>query len=201
MADGEGLAGAIPGVGLGLGLIGSIGKLFGNARANRGLRKLESEDPNYQFNPLANQRLGLAQTILNAKMPGSATIERGIYGNQANTVANYGRGATDSSQFLTGVSGVQGQTNEAFRQEGLDQNDYYKWGVGNLNQAQEGAINEGDKVFGDQVRRFQDKGQIQGAINANRQNTWGSISNGGFALADFGMNGGFGGKRQTPERF
>src|SRR5665811_275940 len=53
--------------------------------------------------------------------------------------------------------------------------------------------NENRYAFGDQTRRFEDQAQIQGAQNANSQNTWGSIANTGFGIASFGMNGGFSG--------
>lgn len=177
--------------GIGTGIIGSIGKLFGNAKSNRQLGELEGQDPSYTSSPYASERLGLAKTLLNSRMPGSATIERGIYGNQANTFANIDRNATDSSQALSLAGGVQGQTNQAFEQEGLDQNNYYQNNLKNLTGAEEGMINEGDKVYQDKVRRFGDKAQIQGAMNANRQNTWSSIENLGGGIADFGLNKGF----------
>src|SRR5205085_1584394 len=65
-------------------------------------------------NPIAGQRLGLAQTLLNARMPGAAAAERNIYGSQANTMAQVNRNATDSSQVLALAGAAQGQTNQAF---------------------------------------------------------------------------------------
>lgn len=181
-------------IGMGIGLIGSIGQLFGNAKANKELRALQASDPSYNANPLAQQRLGLAQTLLNARMPGSASMERNIYGNQANTISNINRNSTDSSQALALGAAAQGSTNQAFDQLGQQEAQDYQRRYSNLVGAQEGAINEGDKVFQDNVRRFGDRGQIQGAINANRQNTWQSISNLGFGISDLAQNGGFGGK-------
>lgn len=191
-----GVGGGLPG--MALGVIGSIGQLFGNAKANKELRNLQGQDPNYatsaagiQNNQVAQGRYGLAQTLLNSRMPGTSTLENDIYGNQSNTVAGANRNATNSAQALAVGAGAQGQTNQAFNQLGQEQNQYFQQNLQNYNQAGEGVINEGDKAFGDQQRRFGDQVQIQGAINKNRQNTWGSIANGGFALADFGMNGGF----------
>ncbi len=178
-------------VGLGLGIAGSVGQLFGNAKANKELKALEGQDPTYQSSPYAAQRFGLAQTLLNSRMPGTAQLENDIYGNQSNTVENANRVATNSAQALAVGAGAQGQTNQAFDNLNQEQNQYFQNNLNNYNQANAGMINEGDKVFQDKTRRFEDTAQIQGAINANRQNTWGSIANGGFALADFGMNGGF----------
>lgn len=187
-------------IGIGLGIVGSIGKLLGNGKANRELRELQASDPNYATsaagianNKIASGRLALAQTLLNSRMPGSQSVERNIYGTAANSISQINRNATDSATALALGSGVQSQENAAFDKLGLDEANDYQRRYGNYTGAQEGMINEGDKVFQDETRRWQDKVQIGGAINQNRQNNWGSISNGGFALANVGINGGFGG--------
>ena len=180
----------LPLIGLGLGLIGGIGKLFGRGRANRELDKVLAQDPTYKENPLARQQLGLAQTLFNARMPGASSIERNIYSTQANQLANINRLATDSSQALALAAGTQGQTNNAFNNLGIQEAQDYQRRYGNLEGAEEGVIREGDKVYSDQVRRFGDLSQIRGAQNANRQNNWGDIANLGFGLMDFGLGGG-----------
>lgn len=177
--------------GAGLGLVGAIGKIFSRGAANRHLRELQKQDPVYQSSPLVAQRLGLANTILNARSPGAATAENNIYTNEANAISNNERGATDASQFLANAGGVQGATNAAFNT--LDQNETadYQRRYGNYVGANEAMVNEGDKVFNDNVRRFDDKAQIQGAQQKNNSNSWSDVSNSGFALADFAANGGF----------
>lgn len=180
----------LPAIGLGVGLIGMVGKAIGRGKANREMDKLLKENPAYTANPEAAKRLGLAQTLLNARMPGSAAVEKNIYGTQAGTIDNINRNATDSSQALALASGVQGQTNDAFNQLGVQEAQDYQRRLHNLTGAQEGVIREGDKVYGDQVRRFHDKANVKAAQNENRQNTWGDISNFGFGLMDFGLNGG-----------
>lgn len=177
--------------GLGLGLIGGIGSLFGSRRANKRLEDLLRQNPAYKENPLARERLGLAQTLLNARMPGAAAMERNIYGNQANTLAQVNRNATDASQALALAAGVQGQTNQAFGNLGIQEAQDYQRRYGNLVGAQEGVIQEGDKVHQDAVRRFQDMAQIRGAQNANTQGVWNSLSNLGFGAASLGVAGGF----------
>ena len=179
-------------IGAGLGLIGGIGKMVGRAGANSRLRQLERDNPAYKENPEAAKRLGLANTILNARMPGAASMERNIYANQANTIANAQRGATDASQLLAMGGSAQGQTNQAFDNLGIQEAQDYQRRYGNQVGAQEGVIREGDKVFQDQQRRFQDNVGIEGAINENNQNTWGDISRMGFGLSDFAMSGGMG---------
>jgi hypothetical protein len=180
-------------IGLGVGLIGGIGKMFGRGKANRQMEALIAQNPTYKENPLARQRLGLAQQLMNARMPGAAQAERNIYSNQANQVSNIQRGATDSSQLLAMGANAFGQSNEAFIDLGQAEAQNRQQQYQNLAGAQQGVINEGDKAFEDQVRKFNDLASIRGAQNANRQNTWGDISNMGFGLANFGMSGGMGG--------
>lgn len=178
-------------IGIGTGLIGSIGKLFGRKKANRQMEDQLAKDPAYTANPETANRLGLAKTLLTARMPGAAAVERNIYGSQANTNANVNRNATDSSQALAIAAGVGGQTNKAFEQQGVNEANNFQQNYNNLQSAQEGYINEGDKVFNDQVRRYGDEVSIKGAENENNQNNWGDVSNAGFSIADFGLNGGF----------
>lgn len=179
-------------VGAGLGLIGGIGQMFSRGKANKELGQLMNQDPSYQANPIAKERYGLAQTLLNSRMPGSASMERNIYQNQANTIGNVQRNATDSSQALALAAGTQGQTNQAFNQLGMEEANDYQRRYGNLVGAQEGMINEGDKVYNDSVRRYGDKVQIKGAQQQNRMDNWQTLSNMGFGLGDFGLSSGFG---------
>lgn len=178
--------------GLGLGVIGGIGNLFGNRKANRRLEDLIKQNPQYQANPLAKQQLGLAQTLLNARMPGAASAERNIYQNQANMMGQVNRNATDASQALALAAAGQGQANQAFGNLATQEAQDYQRRYGNLTNAQATQINEDDKVYQDKVRRFQDLAQIRGAQNANRQNAWSSLSNLGFGAMNLGMAGGFG---------
>jgi hypothetical protein len=183
--------------GLGLGLVGGVANFFGNRKANRRLEQLLKQNPQYKANPLAAQQMGLAQTLLNARMPGAAAAERNIYQNQANSMANVNRNATDASQALAMGASMQGQTNQDFiNLAGAEQQDYQRRS-GNLATAQQGVINEEDKVHQDQVRRFQDMAQIRGAQNANTQNSWSSLSNLGMGMMNLGLASGINGAGKT----
>ena len=181
--------------GLAVGVGGMIGKGFARRKANKQLSQLQGQDPIYQENPLAAQRLGLANTLLNARMPGATQAQRNIQTSGANTIAGAQRNASSGAQALSvgsAVNAQQGQqTNDLAQQEAQD----YQRRYGNLVGAQEGMINEQQNVFQDEVRRFGDKTQIQGAQSANRASTWGDISKLGFGIADFGMAGGFDGMK------
>lgn len=185
--------------GLGLGLIGGIGSLFGAASANRRLQKLLGQEPSYQENPLVKQRLGLAQSLLNARMPGATAAERNIYGNQAAQMANINRNATDASQALALGAGAQGQTNQAFQGLAAQEAQDYQRRYGNLVGAQQAQVQEGDKAYQDRVRQFEDLAAIRGAQTQNTQNAWNSLSNLGLAGMNFGLQGGFSGMFNRPK--
>jgi hypothetical protein len=176
--------------GAALGLAGGIANIFGASSANNKLNALLQQDPTYSANPIAAQRLGLAQTLLNARAPGAAYAQANIYGNQANQQANIQRNATDGSQALAMGAANQGQTNQAFAQENNNENLDYQRRYGNLVGAEQGQIQEGDKVYQDHIRRFGDLAQIRGMQNQNTQNAWKSLSNLGFGAMNFGLSGG-----------
>ncbi len=181
----------LPLIGLGIGLAGSIGKMIGRGKANREMEQLIKEDPKYSTNPLAGQRLSLARTLLNARAPGAVQAERNIYGNRANQLGRLDRTATDSSQALAVASGIGANTDAAFTDLAQDETQDYQRRYDNVYRAEEGVIREGDKLFEDDIRRFGNKTQFKGAQAENRANNWGDLSGMGFALADFGLSGGF----------
>lgn len=183
-----------------LGLIGGIGGLFGAGKSNRQLKKLMGQDPTYTANPEVAQRLGLSQTLLNARMPGAAAAERNIYQTQSNTMANVNRNATDASQALALAGAGQGQANQAFGNLATQEAQDYQRRYGNLVGAQDATVQEGDKVFQDKVRHFQDMAQIQGAMAQNRQSAWSSLGNLGFGVMGLGAAGfnPFGGGKKAP---
>ena len=181
----------MPAAGLVAGGIGLIGSAISRGNSNDELDQLMKEDPTYKENPQAKQRLSLAQTLFNARMPGATAAERGIFSNQANTMGRFQRNATDSSQLLALGAAAQGQTNEALQdlsqQEAMD----YQRRYGNLVGAQQGVINEGDKVYEDSTRRFGNKVQMTGAKQQNNAATWQDIANFGFSAASLGAGAGW----------
>ena len=53
-------------------------------------------------------------------------------------------------------------------------------------------------MYQSQPNNFGDLAQIEGAQNQTTQNSWGSIANLGFGMADLGVNGGLG--KATPTK-
>lgn len=175
---------------LGVGLLGSVGKMFGRGAANRRLAGLSSQMPQYKENPLVAQQLAMTQALLNARMPGATAAEKNIYQTQANQIAAAERAATDPNQLLLAGAGATGTANQAFNQLGQLESQDYQRRYANLAAAQNAQVAEQQRVYEDQLRRYQMMAQLQGAQNENLQNTWGDISNLGFTgsyLANLGL--------------
>lgn len=180
------------------GAFGSVGTIFGavaGLKADKALSKLQKQDPVYGGSPEVASQYGLAQSLLNARMPGGVQAERNIYQTNSNTIGQVNRNATDASQALALAAGIQGRTNDAFTNLGTKEaQDYYNR-LGNLNQATGAATEDRRAVFDDKVRRWQDQVNILMAQNAMRQAGAQSISNLGGSMAasaQGGMGGGGG---------
>lgn len=181
----------LPLIGLGIGLAGTVGKMIARRKNNKEMDKLLTQDPVYQKNPLVAQRLGLAQTLLNARMPGAARYENNVYGTQANTIASNQRSASSGAQLMAANAAAAANADNSFNNlEEMELQDYQRR-FGNYNSAVNDEVQEGDKLFSDEQRRFGNKVQVGGAKAENRMNTWSDIANTGFSMADFGANGGF----------
>src|ERR1700753_1090255 len=101
-------------VGLGLGLVGGVGKLISSGSANSKLNALLAQDPTYKANPIAAQRMALAQSLLNARAPGADQSAGYIQGRQANNQASVTRNATDGRRALPAGAEGQAHTNKSF---------------------------------------------------------------------------------------
>lgn len=158
MSQQMGLIGTI--VGGAMGTVGGIFSSIAGMKWDKEMSKLKEKDPRYTSSPYAAKTLGLAQTLLNSRMAGASAREKNIYGAGANAMGNINRNATDASQALAMGAAIQGQQNDAFgglqMQEGQD----YMNKLGNLNQANQGMTAEHDKLFDDEVRRWQDQVNI-----------------------------------------
>lgn len=185
-------------IGAGVGLAGGIGKAIARSKANKELRALGKQMPVYAVDEAIKRRLGLAQTLLNSRMPGAAAAERNIYQTQANQMAGAERAATDPNQLLLTGAGAAGQAGQAFNQLGQAEAQDYQRRYGNLVSAEESMAQENQREFENRMRNYQMQTQIQGAINENRQNMFGDISNAGFGVASLGAQGAFKGTPGDP---
>jgi hypothetical protein len=164
----------------GIGLVGGIGKMIGRGKANRQMRDLLASQPKYKYDEMA-------RTLLNARMPGAAQAERNIYQGGANTMGRMQQAATSSADLMQAAAGTQAQENQAFQGLAGQEAQDYQRRYGNYQEEQQ-------RKFADELRQYQTRSQLEGAIQENKQNTWGDIANMGFGLASFNAQGGFGDK-------
>jgi len=174
-------------VGGAMGTVGGIFNSIAGIKWDKKMSQLLEQDPQYTEDPYTKQRYGMAQTLLNARMPGAASREKNIYSSGANAVNNFGRGATDANQFLAAAAGSQGMEGQQFdqlqQQEGQDY--YNKLNI--YNDASKGLTDEHRNLFDDSLRRWQDKININTAQYKARLAGGQSFSNMGGA-AQSGLN-------------
>lgn len=178
------LASPIGLAGLGLGLVGSIGQMFGTGKANREMEKIKARIRAMQINPEYAKQLGLTQTQLQGRMAGASQAERNIYQQGANAQANINRAATDPMQAILGAGAIQGQTSQAFNQLATqEQADY----ANRLERMMQAGMNKAQAEDALAQQKLQMETQLSAGQQQNRQNVWGSLSNLGFAGADVGL--------------
>jgi hypothetical protein len=176
-------------IGGGASLLGSIGKMFGRDEGNAQLNQLLSKINAQQINPEFGKQAAETAAEKNARMRGAAAAERNIYQSGANAMSRIQRGATDPNQILLGSGNVQGQENVAF--ENLQQQEAADFENRSARAAQ-AAMAKANAEEQLKQQKLAAEAQIKGAMQENRQNTWGDIANLGMAglnLAAAGSGG------------
>lgn len=174
-----------------MGTVGGIFSAIAGIKADKKLSSLIEKDPAYTVSPYAQDTLGLAKTLLNARMKGAVERERNIYGTQAGKIDNINKNATDSSQALALAAGVGGQTDAAFGNLQEMENQDYGNKVNNLNNANQVMTQEHQNLFDDSVRRWQDQVNTVMTQYKMRQKGGSDVANWGAGLSS--MGGGMGG--------
>lgn len=173
--------------GLALGGLGAVGKLIFGGGQRKQARKIHPVFNQYQTNPFAKQKLGISQQLFNGRMPGAASVEDNIGANQATTVSNINRGATDSSQALALAGEAAGLSNEAYADLGVKEAANKQSMLSNLNDAYGTLISEGDKEYNSMMQKYQmDVAQKQALLGGGESNFFGGIGD----LASLGIYGG-----------
>lgn len=169
-----------------------LGGLFTGAKQKRLAKKINPVDATYQVSKYAKENLATAQNAYNARMPGAASTEQNIAGNEANQFANIDRNAGDSSQALAVAAGVGGQTNQAYNTLAGQEAGYKQTQQEFLSQAMDKMSNEEKLVFQDQLRKYYDsvksKQDLMRSGMVNQQNAFNKIGDIGslFASGQFG---------------
>jgi hypothetical protein len=163
-------------------LLGSIGKMFGRSDANRQLSDYIAKVKGWKINPMYEKLEAETAAEKNARMRGAALAEKNIYQSGANAMSRIQRGATDPNQIILGAGNIQGQENVAF--ENLQQQEAADFENRSARAAQAAMAKANAE---DQLRQQQlaMEAQLSGAIQENRQNTWGDIA--GLGMAGLNM--------------
>jgi hypothetical protein len=191
--------GVAAGISAGTGVIKMIHGFHQNHLAN----KINVPEASYETSPYAKKILAEATRLKNSQMPGMSAATANIYGNQANAMGSVERNATSGAQALAMAAGIQGNTNQAFQGLASQQNQYAQNQEQNYVNANQGMINEGDKVYQDRVRQQQqaiaEKNALRGAGTQNIGGGLNDLTNSAFMA--YQMNNGSSPNKQTPGLF
>lgn len=191
------------GAGMALGAVADIGKIIFGFGQRHQAKKIHPEWSQYAASPFASQQLSNAKNLFYAgRMAGGAQMDRNILSSQANYQDNINRNATNSSQALALGAAAQGQTDQAFANQSLQEQQNQQNLLGNLNQAYGANINEGDKVYQSKLMKYQmDSQQKQALLGAGAQNIFGGagdLSSLGIYSGQLGKNGNSNGGAPLP---
>jgi len=180
-------------VAAGASLLTNIAGMIVSAKQNKRNMKDLNQLGVKAIDPYAQQQLALAQNLYQGRMAGATQEEQNIETGQANATAATERNATDSSQVLATIAGLQGGSNDAFAQLAAKESADKMNRAGTVMSAQNTMINEGDKVWADRLRQLQQRLGIRSVATQNTfnalQGIGGSLSMAGSA---FGGGGGAG---------
>lgn len=178
-----------------LGAAGSAFKFAKGIEQDRLASKIKPQWKQYQTSPFAKARLGMANQLYNSRMAGAANQEKNILSSQANQLETIRRGATDGAQLLAAAAGAQGSADQAFTdlqtREAANKYDM----LGNLNDAYETMLREGDKEHDSFIDKYrmdvEEKNALRGAAYNNQYGALGDLSS--MAIMGSQLMGGGGG--------
>lgn len=164
-------------IGAAIGGAVALGKAIFGGGQRRAAKKINPVWEQYKESPYARQQLGIAQQLFGGRMAGAAEMEGNIAANQASTVSNFQRGATDAAQLLALAGLSQGQSNEAYSDLAIKELQNKQMMLGSLNSAYGNLINEGDKVYQSKLAKYQmDMAQKQALLSGGAQNIFSGLS-------------------------
>jgi len=172
--------------GMGIGAIGSIGKLLTGLKQNKLANQINPIFSQYTGSDAVNQSLGTVQNAYQGRMAGAAAASDRILQSQANTLANASRGATDASQLLALGASTEGAADEA----GIDlagKEGQYKTGLLSNLQSAYGAKTEDErKIYESKLLKYQMDAQAKADL---RKAGMGNIAGAGSDIGGMLLQG------------
>lgn len=169
---------AIPLVLAGLSIASGAGQI---AAANSQAKVLEFErkrlgtkKPNSDVQDLVD----IAKSRMNARAPGSAVAQQGIYQQQSNALAALNRNSLDSSQALSLVGALQGRGNEALSGLAVQDQQYGDSALARLQSALGLKAQDDEGVWQDRLRDYNLLAAIKGTKLQNQASGMNTIVNG-----------------------
>ena len=163
--------------------------------ADQQLQDLLAKNPTYQRSKYPGMMLGMANNTLNSRVPGADQLYRNISSSGQSAFNNASKYATDASQLLGANAGIQGQTDQQLGDLQLQEADWKKFGLGQLNDAYGAMANEDRYVNEMGQQTYQNEVALRGAQAANkfakRKALWNTV--GGIAQLGISAVGAFGG--------
>lgn len=164
-------------------------KGISGVRQNRMANKIKPQQVNYQTSPYAAANVGLAQQLFNGRMAGASSAEQNIFANNANANASVNRNATNSAQALALISANQGQTDQALSNLAVQEAQSGQQRAGMLMNANQGMVGEGDKIYQDQLRKYQEDVAAKSALRqSGMNNIYGAMGDLGGLAANLDNN-------------
>lgn len=163
-------------------ILGSIGRFIVSGRQAKEARGINPVDTTYNESPYAKEKLALARMRMNSRMAGADSMGRTMQQSAANVVGTAQRNASSGNQVLTAAAAAQEMNNQGAAQ--LQQQEFAadQQNLSNLGNAQDTMVQEGDKVYQDQLRKYmialQRKTQLQNASRTNLIQGFDSIDDG-----------------------
>lgn len=179
-------------IGAGLGVASSIASAIGASKDNKEAKKIKPEYKPYEVSPYAKQGLGLAKARLGSKSAAVQQAQADIQNNQAQAAYGMEKAASDGSQLLSGLAGVQAQADESAAGLAGMQEQFNQQNLANLNQANAAMTNELDKVYQDNMQKYMTDLNLKMAYRNSARQGWGNAIGGMMSVFGGAANGAFG---------
>ena len=158
------------------------------------LKELLAKNPQYTRSAYPGMKMGIANQTFSSQMPGTQQFKNNLLSSQGNSLSFINKNATDASQALALAAGVGGQTDQAIGDLQLQEAEWKKFGLNNLNEAYGAMADEDRYVNENKNLNYQNEVQLEGAIAANKYakrralwDTVGGIANIGTSLITGGI--------------
>jgi hypothetical protein len=168
--------------------VGSFARGIFGGKQNKKANQINPQWQQYTTSPFAKSQLALAQQMFGGRAAGSGAQEQNIMNNQASTLGNINRNTTDAARALALTGAVQGQTNDAFANLGMQEAQNKQSMLGNLNQAYGTMTGELDKEYQSKLQKYMMDKQEQLALrDAGAKNQFGALNDIAGLFGTLGM--------------